>query len=423
MAAQDALAVLVKELGELNAQYTALQNSLLLAGNCKHNTLPTQEGVLALADPCRRGLQSEDMFNSGDTGFILCCSAIVMLMSLPGISLFYSGAVKIKHVMTTFIQTMAISSIISVLWMVCGYSLAFAPAHATADTDTRVYGDLSRVWLVGMDVYSVHQIAPTIPETAFCMFQLSNAIIACALIIGGFACRTKFVSVLLFISMWLLLVFCPLSQIHRHPRGWLFKKQVLDYAGGNVVHISAGITALIASYYIGPRSNIQERERFESRNILLCVWGACFVLMGWFGFNMGSSYSSGHTSSRSMVVTIVGASSSAMSWIAVEWYRTGTPSILGILCGSIAGLVSISAGVGFIDHTGAFVTGLCAGVVCYLVVEKERTIRSVDDPLNTFSLNFVGGLTGGLMVGFFAKFDADNAAPRGAFYGNPAQVR
>lgn len=399
------LAGLLKELGELNAQYEALQDSLLLQGQGQS-----------------RGLEHEDIFNSGDTGFILCCSAIVMLMSLPGISLFYSGAVKIKHIMATFIQTMAISSVISVLWMVCGYSLAFAPALANSNGETRMLGDFSRAWLLGMDIDSVHQLAPTIPETAFCMFQLSNAIIACALIIGGFACRTKFISVLLFIAMWLLLVFCPLSQMHRHPSGWLQKMHVLDYAGGNVVHISAGITALIASYYIGPRSNIQEKERFESRNILLCVWGACFVLIGWFGFNMGASYNSGFSSSRALIITMVGASSSTMSWIAVEWYRTGTPSILGILCGAIAGLVSISAGVGYIDHTGAFVTGLCTGCVCYLVVEKERTIRAVDDPLNTFSLNFVGGLTGGLMVGFFARFRNDSAEPHGAFYGNPRQV-
>mmetsp|Transcript_18716 Transcript_18716/g.34942 ORF Transcript_18716/g.34942 Transcript_18716/m.34942 type:complete len:421 (-) Transcript_18716:28-1290(-) len=404
---EDTVNELLKELEDLQVQYSSL--------------LQSQANV----DSMSRELHSVP-FNSGDTGFMMSCSALVMLMTLPGISLFYSGAVNIKHIMATFIQTMSVSAVITVLWMLCGYSLAFSPSTSSSQEEgTRIYGDFNQGWLVDLDLNSVHQLAPTIPETAFCMFQLTNAIIACALIIGGFACRTKFLSVLICISLWLLLVYCPLSHMHRHPRGWLFKMEVLDFAGGNVVHISAGITALMASYYIGPRSNIQEQERFESRNILLSVWGACFVLVGWFGFNMGSSYSSDATSSKTLIVTMLGASASAISWISVEWYRTGTPSILGILCGAIAGLVSISAGVGYFDSTGAVVTGICAGFCCYMAVEKEKKTRTVDDPLSTFSLNFIGGLVGGFLVGFFAKEGASDLPSHsvGAFYGNPRQVR
>ena len=416
MDVQETLVELLNELSELNAQYNALQEEFLIS-EYSHT-----DGV---SESVSRGLDRLDLFSSGDTGFVLSCSALAMFLTLPGISLFYSGAVSIKHVMSTFIQTMAVSAVISVLWMLCGYSLVYSPSQFDINDKTTIYGDLSRGWLLGMDIDSVHQLSPTIPETAFCMFQLTPAIFACAFVIGGFACRTKFLSVLVFMSLWLLLVYCPLSHMLMHPSGWLFKADVLDFTGSNVTHISAGITALVASYYIGPRTNIQEKERFESRNILLSVWGACFVLVGWFGFNMGSSYGSGIAASRALFGSMLGASSSSVSWISVEWLRTGSPSILGILCGAIAGLVSISAGIGYIDHTGVVVTGACAGFSCYMVVEKVKRIHSVDDPLNTFSMNFVGGLVGGFLVGFFAKLDAGGTRshPTGAFYGNANQVR
>lgn len=414
MASQETLSELIKELDELRNQYDALQRSLLL--------LPLYDSD----NEAIRGLQSGDVFSNGNTGFVLCCSALVMLMSLPGISLFYSGAVKVQNVMVTFIQTMTISAVVSILWMACGYSLAFSPADSSTD-HVSVYGDYGRMWLIGMDMDSVHQMAPTIPETAFCMFQLSKAILACTLLMGGFACRTKFLSVLVFISFWLVLVLCPLSHMHGHPAGWMFKMDVLDFAGGNVVHISSGITAYLASYFIGPRSDTKEQARFESRNILLCVWGACFMFIGWFGFNMGSAYCTSYSSSRSMLITVLGASSAAIAWISIEWFLTGTPSILGMLCGSVAGLVSMSAGAGYIDHTGAVVTGAVSGVTCYLVVAKK--VMAVDDPLNTFSLNFFGGVVGSLCVGLFSKQHDhsqefhDNEYAMGAFFGNPKQVR
>ena len=366
---------LLKELEELTDQYEILQKSYLIP----------QYDDGGLGDLVHhRELQNDDIFNSGDTALVLCSAALVMLMTLPGISLFYSGAVKIKHIMTTFIQTVAVSGVVSILWLLCGYSLAYGPVNASSNMNNTIFGDGSRIWLEGMSIDSVHQISPSIPESAFCMFQLSNAILACALIVGGFACRTKFLPVLLFVSSWLVLVYCPLCHMHRHPSGWLRQMNVIDYGGGNVIHISAGISALVASIFIGPRSNIQEKERFESRNILLCVWGACFILVGYFGLSMACSYRTEASTSRSLIITMIGASSSCLSWTAVEWYRTGAPSILGILCGSMAGLISVSAGVGCIDHTGAFVTGLCAGIACFLAVEKERKIRSVDDPLNIF---------------------------------------
>ena len=225
----------------------------------------------------------------GNSALMLLSCTLVMLMTLPGISLFYSGAVKIRHVLSTFVVCMAVSSTISVLWMICGYSLAFAPADATAPHSNSLFGNWSRFWFHNMDLYSVHQLSPFVSETIFCMFQLSNAIISCALIVGGFACRVKFAHSLLFVCLWLLLIYCPLIHSHRHPDGFLHRAEVLDYAGGNVVHISAGMTAFVTSLLIGP-SKDGGPQRVETRNMLLSVWGACFLWVGWFGFNVGSGF-------------------------------------------------------------------------------------------------------------------------------------
>ena len=224
----------------------------------------------------------------GDTALMLSCCTLVMLMTLPGISLFYSGAVKIRHVLSTFITCMAVASTVTILWMICGYSLACAPADAATRHTSSPFGDWSRFWFQNMDMESVHQLAPHVPETIFCMFQLSNAIISCALIVGGFACRVKFLHSLLFVCLWLILIYCPLVHSHQHPDGFLHRAEVLDYAGGNVVHISAGMTAFVTSIMIGPSSKDGGPQRVETRNMLLSVWGACFLWVGWFGFNVGS---------------------------------------------------------------------------------------------------------------------------------------
>jgi ammonium transporter, Amt family len=311
-----------------------------------------------------RSLMAVDT-DAGDSAMMLFSSTLVMLMTLPGISLFYSGAVKVRHVLSTFIQCMAVSSIISVIWMICGYSLAFGPSNEQART-TSIFGDFSAAWFQNMNINSYHQSAPFVPESMFCMFQLTNAIISCALIVGGYACRVKFIPSLIFVCLWLLLVYCPLSHTHRHPDGFLFKEQVLDFAGGNVVHISAGMTALVTSYLVGP-SKDTEAVQFETRNMLLSVWGACFLWIGWFGFNVGSAYAASEcqahdilrnttqpspplicivilslldmlvvccgaadgNAAMTVLITMIGATASVISWTSTEWIVSGRPSILG----------------------------------------------------------------------------------------------
>jgi len=361
-------------------------------------------------------------YDHGDTALVLGSAVLVVFMTLPGIALFYSGAVKVRHVLSTFVECIAIASTITVVWMLFGYSLALAPVNESDNYDRpSVFGDASRFWFDGLRIDTSHQLAPNIPESVFCMFKLSNAIISCALIVGGFACRAKILQLLIFMSLWLLLIYCPLSHSHSHPDGFLAKIDVLDFAGGNVVHISAGVSAFLASFYIGPR--IDTEERFESRNMLLSVWGACFVWVGWFGFNMGSGYSSGIDSGQTVIITMVGATGAAASWTATEWIITGRPSILGMLSGSIAGLVSISAGVGYIDPTGAIVISAVAGVACYFGTEnREDSYFRFEDPLGTFALNCIGGLVGGFLLGFFANDRGVFDHPNGAFYGNVEQI-
>lgn len=263
----------------------------------------------------------------GDSAMMLFSCALVMLMTLPGISLFYSGAVKVKHVLTTFTQCMAVSGTVTVLWMICGYSLAFAPANGK-NRVTSIYGDTSRFWFQNMELDSLHQSAPLVTESMFCMFQLTNAIISCALIVGGFACRVKFLHSLIFVCLWLILIYCPLSHMHRHPDGLLYKADVMDFAGGNVVHISAGVTAFVTSFLIGPSKDVAN-ARVESRNMLLSVWGACFLWIGWYGFNVGSAYAAGGEAAMTVLITMIGATSAAISWTATEWIVNDRPSILG----------------------------------------------------------------------------------------------
>ena len=226
------------------------------------------------------------VFDEGQVAMILASTSLVVLMTLPGIALFYSGGVKIRHVLTTFVQTMSIAALVTCLWMIFGYSLAFAPSNDDLKSAV-IFGDTSKFWLHGMRIDSTHIIAPHIPESTFCVFQLTNAILSCALIVGPFSCRAKYLPLLAFMGLWLLLVYCPLTHMLHHPHGFLHNAGVLDFAGGYTVHIAPGIAAFVCANLIGNRVDVD--ERFESRNMLLSVWGACFLWIGWFGFNIGSS--------------------------------------------------------------------------------------------------------------------------------------
>lgn len=251
-----------------------LQNELIRLTN-EYNSLQSHHLQRKLTD-----------YDEGEVAIILASTSLVIFMTLPGLALFYSGGVKIKHVLTTFVQTMSIVAVVTCLWMIFGYSLAFAPSNGELNS-ARVFGDASKFWLHGMRIDSRHIDAPHIPESTYCLFQLTNAILACSLIVGPFSCRAKYLPLLVFIGLWLLLVYCPLTHMLNHPEGFLRKAEVLDFAGGLTVHVAPGIAAYVSARLLGQIEDAE--ERFESRNMLLAVWGACFLWIGWFGFNIGSA--------------------------------------------------------------------------------------------------------------------------------------
>lgn len=264
---QDEINYLQSELIRLTQEYNVLQSSLSSSS----------------ANHLQRKLVDYD---EGEVAIILASTSLVIFMTLPGIALFYSGGVKIKHVLTTFVQTMSIVAVVTCLWMIFGYSLAFAPSNGDTNSAS-VFGDASKFWLYGMRIDSRHVDAPHIPESTFCLFQLTNAILACSLIVGPFSCRSKYLPLLVFIGLWLLLVYCPLTHMLNHPDGVLRKADVLDFAGGLTVHVAPGMAAFVSARLLGRIDDGE--ERFESRNMLLAVWGACFLWIGWFGFNIGSA--------------------------------------------------------------------------------------------------------------------------------------
>lgn len=249
-----------------------------------------------------RSLQ-EFEYNTGDTAWVLFSTALVLFMTIPGLALFYVGMVREKNVLTTIMQIFSITCLVTVLWMMVGYSLAFAPAHEGANS-TPIYGDASRFWLEGLEQMAAHSLAPTIPEASFCAYQLTFAIITPALITGSFADRMRYLPMLLFVSLWHLLVYCPIAHASWHPEGFLYKAGVLDFAGGNVVHISSGVAGLVSCVLLGHRKGLGV-ARFEAHNILLTAVGASMLWVGWFGFNGGSALKANHVAAFAILQTYV----------------------------------------------------------------------------------------------------------------------
>jgi ammonium transporter, Amt family len=289
-----------------------------------------------------RHLEENGSFSTGDIALLLSTTSFVIFMTLPGVSLFYAGGVKVRNILSVYVSSMSITALVTCLWFIFGYSLAFSPSNKNEESAS-VFGDANKFWLHGLHPSSVHQNAIHLPETLYCAFTLSNAIIACALLNGGFIARAKYIALLLFTGLWLLLVYCPLVHTFQHPNGYLFKANVLDFAGGLTVHIAPGITVFVIAYLIGKRDDID--ERFESRNMLLAIWGACFLWIGWLAFNLGSAHvsgmnqshishrsncPSGSTSGMTIIITMIGATTSAISWTVCEWTQSGHSSILGI---------------------------------------------------------------------------------------------
>jgi len=301
--------------------------------------------------------------SAGDTAWLLASTALVLFMTIPGLALFYAGMVRKKNVLATMAHSFAVTCLVTVIWVVIGYSLAFTPGSP-------YIGGLDRVLLSGMEFVketgklSVSEIAPTIPESVFIMFQMTFAIITPALITGAFAERMKFSALLIFITLWSIFVYAPVAHWVWEPGGWLAMRGVLDFAGGTVVHINAGVSGLVAAIIIGPRLGFG-KEPMPPHNLVLTVIGACMLWVGWFGFNAGSAVAADGRAGMAMLATQIATAVGALSWMIIEWLRRGKPSVLGLVSGAVSGLVAITPASGFVDVSGALVIGAAAGLACY----------------------------------------------------------
>ena len=349
--------------------------------------------------------------DSGDTAWVLASAALVMLMT-PGLAFFYCGMVHRKHVLGTIMQSFALLGVITVQWMLWGYSLAFGPDVGS------VIGNLSWAGLWGVGAAPNPDYAATIPHQAFMIFQMMFAIITPALIYGAVAERMKFSSMLLFSLLWATFVYDPICHWVWNVGGWLHKLNALDFAGGTVVHISSGMTALVCALVLGARRG--ERQ-MEPHNMTLTVLGAALLWFGWFGFNAGSALAANGLAVQAFVNTHIASAAAAMSWMFVEWRFRGKPSVLGIASGCVAGLVAITPAAGFVTVRGALIIGLLGGAVCYLGVTVKNKF-GFDDTLDTFGIHGVGGMLGALLTGVFATTLVNDAGAEGLFRGNPKQL-
>ncbi len=333
---------------------------------------------------------AEDMLNSADTAWILTSTALVLFMTLPGLALFYGGLVRSKNVLSILMQCFAIAGVVSVLWLVIGYSLAFGEGGPWI-------GDLSKVMMaeVGRDALS-----GSIPESLFMLFQMTFAIITPALIVGGFAERMKFSAVLLFSALWLLVVYAPVTH-WVWGGGWLGQMGLYDFAGGTVVHITAGVAALVTAVVLGPRRGFPATP-MPPHNMTMTVTGAGMLWVGWFGFNGGSALGANGDAAMAMLVTHISAATGAMIWMAMEWIRFGKPSALGAVTGMVAGLGTITPASGFVGPGGALIIGIAAGFVCFNATLFIKRVLKIDDSLDVFPVHGVGGILGTLLAGVFS---------------------
>ncbi len=346
--------------------------------------------------------------DSGDTAWMLTSTAIVLMMTIPGVALFYGGMVRKKNVLTTVVQSFATCCLVTVLWMIAGYSLAF-------DSGNAFIGGLGKVFLSGI---GTDTLWGTIPESVFVIFQATFAIITAALITGGFAERLKFSALLWFIGLWSILVYSPIAY-WVWVGGFLGNAGVLDFAGGTVVHINAGVAALVAAVVVGRRSGYGS-ESFAPHNMVMSVIGASLLWVGWFGFNAGSAVAANGTAGMAMAVTQIATAAAALSWMFAEWISRDKPTVLGIVSGAVAGLVAITPASGFVDPRGALVIGILAGIVCYWGTAWLKPKLGFDDSLDVFAVHGLGGIVGAILTGVFAV-KAIGGAP-GLLEGNVAQV-
>lgn len=363
---------------------------------------PTQETVtkVTLEAP---GLVAAGAIQGADTAWLMVSTALVLLMTLPGIALFYGGMVRRQNVINTMASVVGIAAVVSVLWFALAYSLAFTPGGALGG----FLGGVGRMGFAGMEYLggtaqvAVSHIAPHVPESVFAMFQLTFAVITCSLVVGALVERMHFGALLLFAGLWLLLVYAPIAHWVWEPGGWLAQLGALDFAGGAVVHINAGAAALVCAYALGPRTGYG-REPFVPFNLGLTMAGTGLLWVGWFGFNAGSALAADGRAGLALLVTHVAAASGAIAWMAAEWLARKRASLLGLCSGVVAGLVAITPAAGFVTPRGALVIGLVAGVACYWGATALKRRLGADDSLDVFGVHGVGGLVGALLTGVLA---------------------
>ncbi|MGL5395118.1 MAG: ammonium transporter [Shewanella sp.] len=347
--------------------------------------------VLAASSFTSTAWADATQLNGANTAWILSSSALVLLMTLPGLALFYGGLVRSKNVLSILMQCFSIAAIASILWFVIGYSIAF-------DNGNGFIGGLSKAFLASIGRESV---SGDIPEPLFMLFQMTFAIITPALIIGGFAERMKFSAVLIFSSAWLLLVYAPITH-WVWGGGWLAKLGLYDFAGGTVVHITAGVAALVAAKVLGPRRGFLN-SAIMPHNLTMTVTGAGMLWVGWFGFNGGSALGANGTAAMAILATHLAASMGAITWAAIEWYKFGKASALGIVTGMVAGLGTITPASGYVGPAGALVIGFLGGMVCFFSTVYIKQKLKIDDSLDVFPVHGVGGILGTLLAGVFSS--------------------
>ena len=348
--------------------------------------------LLLAASPLALAAETPTL-NTANTAWLLTSSVLVLFMTIPGLALFYGGLVRTKNVLSVLMQCFAITCMVSIVWVLFAYSLAFGDGGA----NNAWIGGMAKALMAGI---GVNTLKGDVPETVFAMFQMTFAIITPALVVGAFAERMKFSAMLLFSLLWLLVVYVPVCH-WVWGDGWLQKMGVMDFAGGTVVHVNAGVAALVAALVLGRRKGFPETA-MPPHNLTMTVIGACMLWVGWFGFNAGSALAANGTAGMTMLVTHIGAAAGSLTWMFCEWVRFGKPSVLGIVTGMVAGLGTITPASGFVGPLGALVIGVTAGLVCFVATNYMKRSLHVDDSLDVFPVHGGGGIIGTLLTGIFA---------------------
>jgi Amt family ammonium transporter len=344
---------------------------------------------------------------------MLTSTALVLMMTIPGLALFYGGMVRKKNVLATVMQSFAVTCLVTVLWMVLTYSLAFT-------SGSTIVGGLSRIFLKGMALDSVNDLAKTIPESVFMTFQMTFAIITPALIAGAFAERMKFSAMMWFMGLWAIVVYAPIAH-WVWGGGFLGDWGVLDFAGGTVVHINAGVAGLVCALVLGKRKGFGH-DNMAPHNLVYSVIGASLLWVGWFGFNAGSAVAANANAGMAMAVTQIATAAAALSWMFAEWIARGKPSVLGIVSGAVAGLVAVTPASGYVNPVGGLVIGIVAGAICFWSATSLKKAMGYDDSLDAFGVHGIGGFTGAILTGVFAVEAIGGEGKKGLIDGNAGQI-